>query len=95
MPAETSALSELPRWSVADVHESLDARSFTDSLEQIGADISRKLHLHARTLILQHPITQKMVTLTAPLPAHMQRTWDFVGWDVTHAPLDPFNMPDA
>jgi len=61
----------------------------------IGGDISRKLHLHARTLIVEHPITKKMLTLTAPLPAHMQRTWDFVGWDVTHAPLDPFNMPDA
>jgi hypothetical protein len=26
--------TELPRWSVADVHESLDARSFTDALER-------------------------------------------------------------
>ena len=31
----------LPRWSVADVHESLDSRSFTDALEQVGADAGR------------------------------------------------------
>jgi len=62
----------------------------------IGGDgISNKLHLHARTIIFEHPITKKEITITAPLPDHMQKTWDYVGWDVTHAPLDPFNMPDA
>lgn len=39
------ATSELPRWSVADVHESLDARSFTDALEQAGADADRLVAL--------------------------------------------------
>ena len=28
----------LPRWSVADVHESFESRSFVDALEQVGAD---------------------------------------------------------
>ena len=31
----------LPRWSVADVHESFDARSFTDAMERLGADVGR------------------------------------------------------
>jgi oligoendopeptidase F len=31
----------LPRWSVADVHESVDARSYADSLERIAADVGR------------------------------------------------------
>ena len=31
----------LPRWSVVDVHESFDARSFTDSMERLGASITR------------------------------------------------------
>ena len=62
----------------------------------IGGDgISNKLHLHARTIIFEHPITKKVITISAPLPPHMQQTWDYVGWDVNHAPLDPFNMPDA
>ncbi len=60
----------------------------------LGPDLSKKLHLHARTLIIEHPITKKMMTFTAPLPEHMEQTWAYVGWDVTHAPLDPFNMPD-
>jgi pepF/M3 family oligoendopeptidase len=31
----------LPRWSVADVHESLESRSFVDALEKVGADSTR------------------------------------------------------
>ena len=31
----------LPRWSVADVHESFESRSFVDALEQVGADCTR------------------------------------------------------
>ena len=31
----------LPRWSVADVHESFDSRSFLDAMERIGADVTR------------------------------------------------------
>ena len=31
----------LPRWSVADVHESFDARSFMDAMERLGADVGR------------------------------------------------------
>lgn len=31
----------LPRWSVADVHESLESRSFTDAMERVGAAAER------------------------------------------------------
>lgn len=31
----------LPRWDVSDVHASFDARSFTDAMEQLGADVAR------------------------------------------------------
>ncbi|SMY06394.1 RluA family pseudouridine synthase [Flavimaricola marinus] len=60
----------------------------------LGGELSRKLHLHARTLIIEHPETKAVLHLTAPLPEHMERTWDYVGWVVSHAPVDPFNMPD-
>jgi 23S rRNA pseudouridine955/2504/2580 synthase len=56
----------------------------------VGGDLSRKLHLHARSLIIEHPITRAMLTLTAPLPAHMKATWDYLGWDEREPPLDPF-----
>ncbi|MDG1861746.1 MAG: RluA family pseudouridine synthase, partial [Yoonia sp.] len=61
----------------------------------MGEDIGRKMHLHARSLTIEHPVTGKTLTLVADLPPHMQSTWNFVGWVVEHAPFDPFNMPDA
>ena len=32
---------DLPRWSIADVFESLDARDFTDAMERSTADVER------------------------------------------------------
>jgi 23S rRNA pseudouridine955/2504/2580 synthase len=58
---------------------------------QLGGDISRKLHLHARTISFDHPITGKRITLTAPLPDHMARTWKTMGWREADAPADPFS----
>ena len=57
---------------------------------QLGGEISRKLHLHARSLSFDHPITKKRVTLTAPLPDHMRRTWQSLGWHENDVPDDPF-----
>ena len=56
----------------------------------VGGDISRTLHLHARSLTIEHPITKKMMTFTAPLPEHMKRTWETFGWGETDVPADPF-----
>jgi 23S rRNA pseudouridine955/2504/2580 synthase len=56
----------------------------------IGGDISRKLHLHARSLTIQHPITKAMMTFTAPLPDHMARTWKTLDWGESDVPADPF-----
>ncbi|AGT10214.1 RluA family pseudouridine synthase [Paracoccus aminophilus] len=57
---------------------------------QLGGDISRKLHLHARMITFQHPITKKMMSVTAPLPDHMARTWKSLGWNPNDVPEDPF-----
>jgi len=57
---------------------------------QLGGEISRKLHLHARHLSLTHPLTGAQLKLTAPLPPHMKRTWDMLGWSEADVPLDPF-----
>lgn len=40
-----------------------------------------KLHLHARRLIIPHPITGAKLDVTAPLPEHMRRTWEMLGFD--------------
>jgi 23S rRNA pseudouridine955/2504/2580 synthase len=57
---------------------------------QLGGDISKKLHLHARHLRLEHPVTKAILSFTAPLPEHMQRTWDQMQWDPRDVKLDPF-----
>ncbi len=57
---------------------------------QLGGEISRKLHLHARSLSLTHPVTKKRLTLTAPLPDHMASTWRYVDWRAEDVPADPF-----
>lgn len=57
---------------------------------QLGGDISRKLHLHARRISFEHPVTGKPVTIEAPLPEHMARSWKTLGWRDCDAPEDPF-----
>jgi 23S rRNA pseudouridine955/2504/2580 synthase len=57
---------------------------------QLGGEISRKLHLHARSISLTHPITGARLTITAPLPTHMQKTWDALEWHAADVPADPF-----
>jgi 23S rRNA pseudouridine955/2504/2580 synthase len=44
-------------------------------------NIQNKLHLHARRLIIPHPISGEKIDVSAPLPAHMQETWDTLGFD--------------
>ena len=56
----------------------------------IGGDISKKLHLHARWIGFEHPITKKYLTFTAPLPEHMARTWKSLDWKEGDVPEDPF-----
>ncbi|MDP5305948.1 RluA family pseudouridine synthase [Paracoccus spongiarum] len=58
---------------------------------QLGGEVSRKLHLHARSLAFDHPVTGRRITLTAPLPDHMARTWQMMGWQAGDVPEDPFS----
>lgn len=57
---------------------------------QLGGEMSRKLHLHARSLTLTHPVTGNRLSLTAPLSPHMAATWDTFGWHENDVPADPF-----
>ena len=58
----------------------------------LGGDVSRKLHLHARSLSIQHPINKEMMTFTAPLPDHMAKTWKLLDMKENDVPADPFEM---
>jgi 23S rRNA-/tRNA-specific pseudouridylate synthase len=57
---------------------------------QLGGGVSRKLHLHARSIAFRHPVTGKRVEIRAPLPEHMARTWTLFGWRPQDAADDPF-----
>jgi len=57
---------------------------------RLGGEISRKLHLHARSLRLVHPVTGAILQITAPLPAHMAKTWAGFDWQPSEVPADPF-----
>ncbi len=52
----------------------------------LGGALSRKLHLHAARLAFPHPATGRPMTFDAPLPPHMARTWELMGW--------PADLPD-
>lgn len=56
----------------------------------LGGELSRKLHLHARQITIEHPVTKAMMTFVAPLPEHMARTWKALDWKETDVPADPF-----
>lgn len=57
-----------------------------------GGDLSRKLHLHARSLTVEHPVLKTPLTFTAPLPEHMARTWKLLDWKEGDVPADPFEV---
>jgi 23S rRNA pseudouridine955/2504/2580 synthase len=55
----------------------------------LTGSVSRKLHLHARSIALPHPSGQGTLALTAELPDHMRETWDLFGFETDGNP-DPF-----
>ncbi len=57
---------------------------------QLGGEVSRKLHLHARSIRFEHPISRALMNFSAPLSEHMQKTWATVEWAVGDFPEDPF-----
>ncbi|MEM6490173.1 MAG: RluA family pseudouridine synthase [Pseudomonadota bacterium] len=60
----------------------------------LGGEVSRKLHLHALRLTLPHPATGARISVAAPLPSHMARTWAFFGWSTEALADDPFALAD-
>ncbi len=58
---------------------------------RMSGAISAKMHLHARYLRIRKP-SGGYLEVTAELPAHMKKTWELFGWDVTSG-VDPF--PDV
>ena len=70
-----------------------DGAAKLDPSRAVPGDIERKLHLLARRLVLPHP-RGGVLDVTAPLPPHMQKSWDLFGFDIKQ--FDPIeNAPEA
>ncbi|MBO6725240.1 MAG: RluA family pseudouridine synthase [Rhizobiaceae bacterium] len=49
--------------------------------------IQKRLHLHARRIIIPHP-NSGVIDVTAPLPGHMVQSWNLLGFDEATAEDD-------
>jgi len=77
-----------PKYSGTDKH----APTKRDPMLMVPEGVERKLHLLARRLVLPHP-RGGIIDVTAPLPPHMQKSWDMFGLDVKQ--FDPIeNAPE-
>lgn len=64
-----------------------------DALADSGIDV--KLHLHARRLVVPHPVAgEPTIDVTAPLPEHMRKTWELLGLDAGRFDADADSAVD-
>ncbi|CAH1669351.1 MULTISPECIES: RluA family pseudouridine synthase [unclassified Chelatococcus] len=60
-----------------------DPKYFDIENWELPGGIQKKLHLLARRIVIPHPRTGKPIDVTAPLPPHMQQTWNLLGFDTS------------
>jgi 23S rRNA pseudouridine955/2504/2580 synthase len=71
-----------------------DPKYFDVENWELPGGIQNRLHLLARRIVVPHPRTGKPVDVSAPLPQHMQQSFNLLGLDA--AQYDPIaEAPDA
>ena len=60
-----------------------DPKYFDIENWELPGGIQNRLHLLARRLVIPHPRTGKLLDITAPLPQHMQQSFNLLGLDAT------------
>lgn len=58
-----------------------DPKYFNVENWELPGGMQNKLHLLARRIVIPHP-TGGTLDISAPLPAHMQQSWNLLGFDV-------------
>ena len=58
-----------------------DPKYFDIENWELPGGIQNKLHLLARRIVIAHPRTGKPIDVTAPLPPHMQQSFNLLGFD--------------
>jgi 23S rRNA pseudouridine955/2504/2580 synthase len=61
-----------------------DPKYFDRKDWELPGGIQNRLHLHARRIVMPHP-SRGTIDVTAPLPDHMQQSWNLLGFDVADA----------
>lgn len=56
-------------------------------------DLARRLHLHARRIVLPHPVKKGRLDITAPLPPELVKSWKALGFNPNEK-NDPFEHMD-
>jgi 23S rRNA pseudouridine955/2504/2580 synthase len=64
-----------------------DAKYFEKENWEFPGGMQNRLHLLARRIVIPHPRGEGTIDVTAPLPPHMQQTWNLLGLDA--ARYDP------
>jgi 23S rRNA pseudouridine955/2504/2580 synthase len=64
-----------------------DPKYFDIENWELPGGVQNKLHLLARRIVIPHPRTGKPIDVTAPLPSHMQQSFNLLGFDT--AGYDP------
>lgn len=59
-----------------------DPKYFEVENWQLPGGIQNKLHLHARRIVIPHP-SNGTLDVSAPLPDHMQQSWNLLGFDAS------------
>jgi 23S rRNA pseudouridine955/2504/2580 synthase len=62
-------------------HPIVGDNKYEGDTQMPAENIDKKLHLHARRLIIPHPKNGTKIDVTAPLPDHMRRSWETLGFD--------------
>jgi len=62
-----------------------------ESERRLTGAVSRKMHLHARHILIPHPEKgHAPLEIRAPLPEHMLHSWDLFGWDAKRTDDDEY-----
>ena len=70
-----------------------DPKYFDVENWELPGGLQKRLHLLARRIVIPHPRTGKPVDVTAPLPPHMQQSFNLLGFDTSR--YDPIvEAPD-
>ncbi len=60
-----------------------DDKYFNIENWELPGGIQNRLHLLARRIVIPHPSGNGAIDVSAPLPPHMQQTWNLLGFDAS------------